>query len=248
MKRTIIVAGNWKMNKTREEVNEFLNGLTIEEGDSEVIIACASPFLGEMVKRAQTSFPRLKVSAQNCHHEASGAFTGEISASMIRSVGAEVVIIGHSERRSNFGDTDEWINRKCASALEEGLRVIFCCGETLDEREAGDHFRVVESQIRKGLGDHDLENVIIAYEPVWAIGTGVTASPEQAEEMHAFIRSLLEESHKGSMRILYGGSVKPENFKELLAKPNIDGGLVGGASLDAESFGHLVRIGDMMMS
>ena len=183
------------------------------------------------------------MSAQNCHQEAHGAYTGEITADMLKSVGCEYVILGHSERRAYFGEDDTLIAAKIQRALAAGLRPIYCCGEKLPSREAGEQEQVVGQQIKEalfGLSAEELSQVVIAYEPVWAIGTGVTASPEQAQDMHAFIRGLLKEQFgaesAGAMSILYGGSVKPANAKELFSQGDVDGGLIGGASLKAEDF------------
>ena len=185
----------------------------------------------------------IKLGAQNLHWEAQGAFTGELSGSMLKEAGCAYVIVGHSERRQFFGDTNDWVNKKMKAAFKAGVTPIVCIGETLQEREANQAFAVVEKQMKEGLSGLDqnqAQSLVLAYEPVWAIGTGKTATPQQAQEMHAFIRKLLSENHgkenANSIRILYGGSVKPENSQELLSQPDIDGALVGGACLKAESF------------
>ena len=230
------------MNMNREDglslVSEIQKGL---QGDSKtevkVIVAPPYPFLGVLDSSAE-----VKLSAQNCHEEESGAFTGEVSASMLKSFGCDYCIVGHSERRQYFGDTDRYINHKIELLLKDGIKPIYCCGELLEERESGKHFEVVETQIQsalQGFKKEDLLNLVVAYEPVWAIGTGKTASPEQAQEMHAFIRKKLaqvmgEDAERVS--ILYGGSVKPNNANELFSQKDIDGGLIGGASLDATDF------------
>ena len=250
MKRRIIVAGNWKMNKNLEEVQSFFEDLEVGEGLSEVVIAPPFPFLHACVHRVQTMDRAITIAAQNCHQEVKGAYTGEVSAEMIASCHAGVVIVGHSERRALFGESDTLLNEKIKTALNAGLRVIYCCGEKKDEREAESHFEIVGAQIINGLKDlttDNFENIVIAYEPVWAIGTGLTASSDQAEEMHKFIRQLLPEEVRAHTAILYGGSVKPGNFDELLEQPNIDGGLIGGASLDAQSFSELIAKGDRNM-
>ncbi len=243
-----MVAGNWKMNKTLQEgiqlaqsINDFFEK---NRTGSEVVLAPPFIHLGP-VAEILTS---VSLGAQNCASEAGGAYTGEVSVAMIRSAGAQYVIIGHSERRTYFGEEDQLLHRKLTLALEEGLKPIFCCGELLPEREAGDHFRVVREQVETALFGLDADafsRVVIAYEPVWAIGTGVTASPAQAQEMHAFIRGLVRERFGDSaaeeLTILYGGSCKPSNAGELFANPDVDGGLIGGASLVAEDFIAIVQ-------
>ncbi len=246
--RKLIVAGNWKMNKTLQEgiqlakaVNDFF-----DENPTEVEVIVAPPFIH--LSDVSRSISRLGLSAQNCASEPGGAYTGEVSAEMIRSTGAQYVILGHSERRSYFMEDDQLLQRKVKLALEVGLKPIFCCGEVLAEREAGNHFNVVKKQVETALfelsGD-ELSRVVIAYEPVWAIGTGVTASPLQAQEMHAFIRSLIGEKFgkdaADELSILYGGSCKPSNASELFANPDVDGGLIGGASLVTEDFIAIVQ-------
>jgi len=207
----------------------------------DVLLVIAPPFTH--LSKVREIIDRVILAAQNCSAEASGAYTGEISPSMLISAGAEYVILGHSERRSYFNETDEFLNSKVKLALSEGLLPIFCCGEVLSERESGNHFDVVRRQIEDGLAgisQKEMERIVIAYEPVWAIGTGETASPEQAQEMHQFIRGLVEEMHgektAADVSILYGGSCKPSNAGELFANPDVDGGLIGGASLKAEDF------------
>ncbi|MGB0916624.1 MAG: triose-phosphate isomerase [Flavobacteriales bacterium] len=237
--REKIVAGNWKMNMNREDglslVSEIENGNS--NNDVKVVVAPPYPFLGAM-----NSSDKVKLSAQNCHEEKSGAFTGEVSASMLKSFGCDYCIVGHSERRQYFNDTDRYINHKIELLLAEGIRPIYCCGELLEERESGKHFEVVEKQIQsalQGFKKEKLLNLVVAYEPVWAIGTGKTASPEQAQEMHAFIRQKLAQvmgDDADKVSILYGGSVKPNNASELFSQKDIDGGLIGGASLSATDF------------
>lgn len=237
------------MNKTVGEAVDLVREVKEAiSGVKEVEVAVAPPFTALYAVRRELEGSRICLAAQNLYWEEKGAFTGEISALMLKELGCHYVIIGHSERRQYFGETDETVNRRIKAALAQGLKVIFCIGETLKEREEGKTFLVIERQIEgglKGLGDKELRDIVIAYEPVWAIGTGKTATPEQAEEVHRFIRGKVEKlySRKVSeeMRIQYGGSVTPENIKGLMNQPNIDGALVGGASLKAESFSKIVR-------
>ena len=247
--RKPFIAGNWKMNKDLKGAHELANGLKRNLADVEDVEVGLFPpavFLADLVDAcASTGFA---VGAQNMHWEDSGAFTGEISAPMILSVGATHVIIGHSERRQHFGETDETVNKKMHSALRCGVAPIMCVGETLEQREAGRTLNVVSTQINGGLKNispADMANVVIAYEPIWAIGTGKTATPELAQEVHAAIRSVLAEIFGDGVaqgvRIQYGGSVKPDNVKMLMQKADIDGALVGGASLDVESFTAIVK-------
>ncbi|PWW82090.1 triose-phosphate isomerase [Prosthecochloris marina] len=246
--RKKIVVGNWKMNKTVAEASELASAILEHLGNStllcEVGIAPAFPALTEVGKVIGSSDIRL--AAQNCHYEDDGAYTGEISVRMLESLGCAYVIIGHSERRQYFGETNRTVNLRVRKALAEGMQVIMCVGETLEEREGGITDKIVTEQVREGLKDvGDLGGVVLAYEPVWAIGTGKTATPEQAEEVHASIRATISdmfgESAAGNLRIQYGGSVKPSNAVELFAMPNIDGGLIGGASLKAEDFVAIVK-------
>jgi len=246
--RKQIVAGNWKMNKTLQEgidlaksVNEMNEQL---EGDAGVIVAPPYIHLSEVSRRLSG----VGLSAQNCAAEANGAFTGEVSAGMLRSAGAEYVIIGHSERRTIFGEDNALLSKKVKMALENDLFPIFCCGEVLEERESGKLFEVVKTQIEIALFDldaADMRKIIIAYEPVWAIGTGVVATPEQAQEMPAYIRQLVRDKFGDTiaddLTILYGGSCKPSNAREIFANPDVEGGLIGGASLDAEDFIAIVK-------
>ena len=248
--RKRIVAGNWKMNNSLREGLELagkINELLKEKGprDAEVILAPPYILLPDIVKVIDTRL--ISVAAQNCASEEKGAFTGEVSASMVASTGATHVIIGHSERRSYFGENDMILNKKVNIALKNNLYPIFCCGEILKEREKGIHFEVINNQLENGLFNLDnaeFSRVIIAYEPVWAIGTGVTATPEQAQEMHKFIRGLVDKKYGKSvsdeLTILYGGSCKPSNARELFSNPDVDGGLIGGASLIAEDFVSIV--------
>ncbi len=245
--RKMIAAGNWKMNKTNAEAIEIvtkLNELIADVKGVEVIIGPPFTALSDVIKVAG----QVKIAAQNMHWEEKGAFTGEVSPIMLNDLGVGYVILGHSERRAYFGETNEMINKKITSALAHGLKPILCVGEKLEDRENGNTENVVEDHIKgglEGISKEELANVVIAYEPVWAIGTGKTATPEQAEEVHAFIRKLLTEMYDtevaGKTTILYGGSVKPANSKALFSKENIDGGLVGGASLKAEDFSTIVK-------
>lgn len=248
--RKKIIAGNWKMNKTQPEARALVEDLLREIGkfDDAEIVLCP-PFTSlSAVSEMLSPVPNVKLGAQNMHEAASGAYTGEISAGMLKALYVKYVIIGHSERRQYFHETDAIVNRKTKAALAAELRPIVCVGETLPERESDKWKDVLETQIRDGLAgldDKDLADVIIAYEPVWAIGTGKTASPAQAEEAHQWIRKMLathfSPAASEKMRIQYGGSVKPENAKELLSKPDIDGALVGGASLDARGFTAIIK-------
>jgi triosephosphate isomerase len=227
-----LIAGNWKMYKGPLEAGEFcraLRGATIPDG-VEVVVAPPFVSLGEAVQVLAGT--EIGVFAQNCHWERDGAYTGEVSTPMLKELGVYGTIVGHSERRQLFGETDETVAKRAAAALEEGLQVIACVGETLDEREAGETEAVLRRQV--SVLEHD-ENLVVAYEPVWAIGTGRTATPDMAQEAHECIKALLD------VPVLYGGSVKPGNAAELLERPAIDGALVGGASLDLDSFAAICR-------
>lgn len=247
--RRKVIAGNWKMNNDLNEsislVSELKSNLP-ELGENEVIVC--PPFTSLEAVNAVINDSEIGLGAQNMHQEISGAFTGEISADMLKSVGCNYVILGHSERRTIFGENDQLINAKIKKAIEAGLKVIFCVGETLKERENDTTKDVVKTQITKGLSEissHDAGEIIIAYEPVWAIGTGRTASPDQAQEVHKFIRGLIKELYSDTVSeqiiIQYGGSVKPENASELLNQPDIDGALVGGACLKSDSFINIIK-------
>ncbi|MCC6415578.1 MAG: triose-phosphate isomerase [Opitutaceae bacterium] len=247
--RKKLIAGNWKMNKTPADGVALVSELVAAIGkQTDVDVVVCPPFTAlESVGRGIDD-ANFKLGAQNMHFEASGAFTGEIAAPMLRALFVTHVILGHSERRALFGETDAFINQKVIAALKNQLRPILCVGETLAEREAGDTLKVVQTQVEAGLegvGKDQAPNLIIAYEPVWAIGTGKVATVDQAQEVHAFIRGLLTklfgETIAQKVRILYGGSMKPSNAPELLAQKDIDGGLIGGASLEARSFVDLVK-------
>lgn len=242
MNRAKVVAGNWKMNLDKSNALELINHIVKEASqDSSVDLIVCPPFTSlSQVGSVIESISQIHLGAQNCHFETSGAFTGEIAPEMLSSQGVSHVIIGHSERRALFGESDEIISKKVKSALNANLIPIICCGEVLEERERGVEVEVVTNQLKVALQDIDPTQVIIAYEPVWAIGTGKTASPEQAQEMHAAIREFIknEKGEKAAsvVPILYGGSCKPNNAKELFAQKDIDGGLIGGASLSAHDF------------
>ncbi len=242
------------MNKTVPEAVEFVRGLTerVQEYQNTDIIV-GPPFTALAPVREVIKKSNVKLSAQNMHQEDDGAYTGEISVSMLESLGCDFVIIGHSERRHYFGETDELINKKLKKALSSRLDPIFCVGETIEQRKSDKTEQVIERQVKDGLhgiNKEDVKRITIAYEPVWAIGTGETATPEQAENVHAFIRKLLSELYdreiSEKLRIQYGGSVKPANAKELLGQPDIDGALIGGASLDLDSFVQIIKIADRL--
>ena len=246
--RTPVIAGNWKMHKTRDEARALARAIREGSGDltrREVVLAPPFTALAAVAEEIQGS--GIVLAAQNVHWEDKGAFTGEISTSMLKDADCGMVILGHSERRQYFGETDELVNRKARATLRAGLQPIICIGETLAERESGKHEDTVSQQLAGGLDGltaEDLLRIIFAYEPVWAIGTGRTASPEIAQEMHGCIRGrLLEKFGKNAetVRILYGGSVKPDNVDALMRQPDIDGALVGGACLEAESFLRIIR-------
>ncbi len=247
-KRTIMAAGNWKMNKTPTEAVEFINGLKglVAGSNSEVVTGIPSVCIPGAVEAAKGS--NIKIAAQNVHWEASGAYTGEISCAMLKDLGVDYVIIGHSERREYFGETNEMINKKARAIIDAGMLPIVCCGETLTQREQGVTAEHVRYQIKVallGLSAQEVSDLVIAYEPIWAIGTGKTATDEQAEEVCAIIRQLLVELYGDDVaqktRILYGGSVNAGNAKALFGMPNIDGGLVGGASLKLDAFEKIVK-------
>jgi triosephosphate isomerase len=247
--RKKLIAGNWKMNKSSADGVALTREIVTAVGkQSDVEVVVCPPFTAIESAGKALEGSNVKLGAQNMHFEPSGAFTGEISAPMLRAIFATHVILGHSERRTLFGETDELVNRKVLSALKNQLRPIFCVGETLAERESGSTLKVVQTQMERGLegvNKDQAASVVVAYEPVWAIGTGKVATTEQAQEVHAFIRGLLAklftEPVAQKVRILYGGSMKPANAPELLAQKDIDGGLIGGASLEARSFVELVN-------
>ncbi len=247
--RTPLIAGNWKLNKTLSEAVDLVGELKTAVGDVEgVEILIAPPFTALSLLATRLAGSNIRLGAQNCWHEPSGAFTGEVSAPLLKDAGCDYVIIGHSERRQIFGENDETVNRKVKAVLDAGLACILCVGETLEERENGDMFDVLTRQVKDGLaGVADMAAIVIAYEPVWAIGTGKTATSEQAQEVHSFVRGLLQglydQGTAMATRILYGGSVKPENVDELMSMDDVDGALVGGASLNARDFARIVKFG-----
>ncbi len=246
--RKPIIAGNWKMNKTIKEAVEFVNEIKGQVTDTEVEVVLCAPatMLKDMKEAAKGS--NVKIAAQNMHFEDSGAFTGEIAPAMLKEIDVDFVVIGHSERREYFNETDETVNKKVLKALEVEITPIMCCGETLEERESGKMNDVIKGQIVNGLKDvtaEGIKSMVIAYEPIWAIGTGVTASSEQANDAVAFIRTLVKDLYNEevseAIQIQYGGSVKPANVVEIMNQSDIDGALVGGASLKADSFMELVN-------
>jgi triosephosphate isomerase len=249
--RTPVIAGNWKLFKTTGEAAAFVRELApLVSGTTGVEIVIAPVFTAIATAAAAATGTAIKIAAQDCFWETEGAFTGEVSPKLLADAGCNHVIIGHSERRQYFGETDATVNKKIVAALASGLTVLFCIGETLAEREANKTFDVLKTQITGGLANISAEqmgNLVIAYEPVWAIGTGKTATDDQAQEAHAFIRAtvagLYDTATANATRILYGGSVKPENVKGLMSQPDIDGALVGGASLKADSFAAIVNYG-----
>jgi triosephosphate isomerase len=248
--RKKIVAGNWKMNKSIAEAVVLAQGIKLDLGDfRDVDVVVCPPFTALKAVSDEITSTSIKLGGQNMHFEQDGAYTGEISAAMLRDVYCHYVILGHSERRTYFGETDTIVNKKTKAALAATLIPIVCVGETLEQRQSGSTFDVLRTQVSgslDGLGD-DLKKVVVAYEPVWAIGTGETASPEQAQEAHQYIRSVIESISNSdtaqTVRIQYGGSVKPGNAAELFSMPDIDGGLIGGASLEARSFVEIIRAG-----
>ena len=251
--RKKIVAGNWKMNLDYNEglslFSELINMIKDEVTGKQEAVVC-SPFIHlHSLAQLAKGYHKISLGAQNAHQAESGAYTGEISAKMVKSVGAEYVILGHSERRQYFGESNELLAKKTDTALKNGLKPIFCIGETLQEREANQHFYIIKSQLAEGVFHLDATHfaqLVIAYEPVWAIGTGVTASSAQAQEIHAFIRKEIAAKYNQQVAdnttILYGGSCNPTNAPELFAQPDIDGGLIGGASLKSRDFTDIVKV------
>lgn len=249
--REKIVAGNWKMNnnlkQTKKLIKEIKKAINLPKlNDLRVLIA--PPFISLKTATKKTKKSKIEVIAQNMHQATNGAFTGEISADMLLSIGVKTVIIGHSERREYFGETDDILAEKVNRALNSKLEIIFCFGEKLEDRKTENHFKVVENQLKNALfhlQKKEFKNIILAYEPVWAIGTGQTATAEEAQEIHAFTRNLLakkyDEKTANKVPILYGGSVKPSNAKEIFSKPDVDGGLIGGASLKAKDFTTIIK-------
>lgn len=246
--RKNIVAGNWKMNNDLLQTEALINDLKTQNQTSGAEVMIAPTFVNLQQAVKATSGSSIEIVAQNMHFAENGAYTGEISASMLKGIGVKTVILGHSERRAYFNETDALLAKKVDAALANNMRVIFCFGEELADRKAGKEEAVVNSQIKNALFHLEasaFKNIVLAYEPVWAIGTGETASPEQAQDMHAFIRNTLKNNYTSNvsenMTILYGGSVKPANAKEIFSKPDVDGGLIGGASLKSEDFFAIVN-------
>lgn len=249
MKRKQIVAGNWKMNMDYEQGRTLTKEVIALLQPSEAIVVLGAPYIHlKNISGIIKDISNLKLAAQNCHQENSGAYTGEVSAPMLKSCGVDYVILGHSERREYFGEQDVLIAQKIDAVLAQGMLPIYCCGEKLETREAGKHEELVKQQVEQALfhlNEQQIQQVVIAYEPVWAIGTGKTASPEQAQDMHRHIRSLIRAKYGDAiaegMSILYGGSVKASNAKELFGQADVDGGLIGGAALDAQGFVAIVE-------
>lgn len=243
--RRPFLAANWKMNKTISETIGFLKDfIPLVNGVADADIVIAPPFTSLFSAAGIVKGSNVKLSAQDVFYEEKGAFTGEISPLMLLDCGCSYVIVGHSERRQYFNETDSTINKKIKISKKSGLGIIFCIGESLEQREAGKTNDVLNKEIENGLKDIDSDNIVVAYEPIWAIGTGKTATPEQAQETHAYIREklgVLYGNKSSEMRIIYGGSVTPENIASLMACKDVDGALVGGASLSAESFAKIVR-------
>lgn len=248
--RENIVAGNWKMNNNATQTKALIRELkeSIKGLNTNARIIISPPSINLSLAVLESGDSSIEVAAQNMHQAKNGAYTGEISAEMLQDVGVKTVILGHSERRTYFGEDDAVLTEKVRMALKNNLELIFCFGELLDDRKFNNHFEVVENQLKNVLFDLEpnaWKNIILAYEPVWAIGTGETASPEQAQEMHAFIRSLIESKYGNqvadNVSILYGGSVKPSNAREIFSKKDVDGGLIGGASLNADDFTTIVK-------
>ena len=246
--RKKIVAGNWKMNNNKAETSALIADLKAKGSFNGVEVKVAPTAIHLVQAVEELSDSAIEVIGQNMHQATNGAYTGEISAAMLQSIGVNSVILGHSERRAYFNETDEALAEKVNTAVAHDMEVIFCFGEELEDRKSERHFEVVASQLKKALFHLEAvawKNIVLAYEPVWAIGTGETASPEQAQEMHAFIRNLIQESYGNSVAenvaILYGGSVKPANAQEIFSKPDVDGGLIGGAALKADDFFAIVQ-------
>lgn len=244
MTRKLIAAGNWKMNMDYDEGRDLAKAIVSGLETSDVQVVLGTPYIHlKNISGIIKDISNLKLAAQNCHQEESGAYTGEVSAAMLKSCGVDYVILGHSERREYFGEQDALVARKIDIVLRHDMQAIYCCGEKLEVREAGKHEELVGEQVKTALfhlSKEQMGQVVVAYEPVWAIGTGKTASPQQAQEMHHFIRGLIRKKFgkevAGATTILYGGSVKADNAREIFAQPDVDGGLVGGASLNAGDF------------
>ena len=247
-KRNAVIAGNWKMNKTPDEAKAIINEMKPLVADADCDVVLCVPYIDIFAAQEAAAGSNIKIGAENCHWAESGAFTGEVSAPMLKAIGVEYVIIGHSERRQYFGETDETVNKRVRAALDSGLTVILCVGELLDERKKGVTMEVVRSQTKialQGVSNEELDRIIIAYEPVWAIGTGVTATADQADEGNGFVREAIAEMYgkdvAETVTVQYGGSMNAKNADELVGKVNVDGGLIGGASLKAEDFSIIVK-------
>ena len=246
--RKQIVAGNWKMNNDYVDSEQLVSKLLEQYTESETEVIIAPPFTSLLCSSNLLKGSRINVAAQNMHYAENGAYTGEISAGMLKSIGVDTVILGHSERRAYFNETDALLAKKVDTALKNNMRIIFCFGEELSDRKSGNEEVIVEGQIKNALFHLPASawtNIVLAYEPVWAIGTGETASPEQAQDMHAFIRKTIENKYSSALAldvsILYGGSVKPANAKEIFSKEDVDGGLIGGAALDVSQFTAIIN-------
>ncbi|MDZ7714697.1 MAG: triose-phosphate isomerase [Balneolaceae bacterium] len=252
--RNFLIAGNWKMNCGPQETTELLSALKKQApniSEQVEVLVCPPTISLSSASEVLSDFDACMLGAQNVHSEDNGAYTGEVSTSMLKEVGCVYVIVGHSERREYFGETDITVNAKVSKALSDSLKVIICVGESLGQRKKGTHIRMVKKQVQaalNGINEDKIANVVIAYEPIWAIGTGETATPDQAQEMHEMIRetvgNLYSEKKAESTQVLYGGSMKPHNAEELLSQPDVDGGLIGGASLKAESFAEIIKIAE----
>lgn len=252
--RNLLVAGNWKMNCGPEETAALLQGIKSSEvtiPDNVDVLVCPPTISLKTASEELQKAEGIALGGQNVHSEDNGAYTGEVSTQMLKEVNCEYVILGHSERRQYFGETDKTVNAKTVKALEDGLRPVICVGESLKQRKANEHKLVVRKQVEAaliGVEEQQAEQLVIAYEPIWAIGTGETATPDQAQEMHAMIREVLADLYSqdtaDSIQILYGGSMKPHNAEELLSQSDVDGGLIGGASLKADSFTDIIKIAD----
>ena len=250
--RNLLVAGNWKMNCGPAETRELLQGIKnsdISIPDNVDVLVCP-PTISLTTASKELEGAGIALGAQNVHSEDNGAYTGEVSTQMLNEIDCDYIIVGHSERRQYFGETDTTVNAKVVKALNDGLRPVICVGESLKQRKAGEHQLIVRKQIEAALvevSESDAVKLVIAYEPIWAIGTGETATPDQAQEMHKMIRSVLSDLYEdaaGQVQILYGGSMKPHNAEELMSQPDVDGGLIGGASLKAGSFTEIIQIAD----
>lgn len=253
--RRFLIAGNWKMNCGPDDAAGLLEGLKAQKGEvsEDVDVLVCPPFVSLSMSVNYLHDTDIEVGAQNLHFEDNGAYTGEVSASMLTEAGCSFVLIGHSERREYFGETDTTVNKKTHKALAHNLVPVVCVGESLDQRKEGIHFDLVKDQVNaafEGISENNALDVVIAYEPIWAIGTGETATPDQAQEMHAHIRSVLanlyDDETAQAIRILYGGSMKPANAEELLGQTDVDGGLIGGASLKADSFAEIITIAEKL--